>query len=121
MEDMNNCELKILNKHSLLERLMGDKELISEILKVFLEDAPRQIQNIKISMQNTQIENARDAAHSLKGAAGNIGAEKLYNKARDLEYALRDKNLNLINPLLAEVERLFNELKTEIQNFLSEG
>ena len=120
MNKNDNFEFKILNKNSLQDRLMGDKELISEVLKVFLEDAPQQIENIKISIQNKDTEKARDAAHSLKGAAGNIGAEKLQNKSRDLEYACRDKSLALINPLISDVEELFNEVKNEIQKLLSE-
>jgi HPt (histidine-containing phosphotransfer) domain-containing protein len=119
-EDNTAEELQTLNWDSLQERLMGDKELIVEVLKVFLDDAPKQLADMKDALPEKNMEKACDAAHSLRGSAGNIGAERLHSIARQIEKAARDGNAQKTESLLTEIMASFEELKSEIEIIISE-
>lgn len=118
---MNNNidKLQTLNRTSLNERLMNDMEIIKEVLNVFLEDTPTLIEKIKTALAAGDLDGSCDAAHSLKGSAGSIGAEKLQENAKSIEYASRDKNAELARKFFSETDHLFSELKSEIQKILS--
>lgn len=61
---------------------MGDRDLELEVLKMFLAQIPNYINTIKLSKTPDEI---YMAAHTLKGAASNIGAFPLAELARDAE------------------------------------
>lgn len=66
-----------------LSRLtMGDKELELDVLKMFLAQIPNYIQMMKSAQNSDEI---YVAAHTIKGAASNVGAFSLAQIARDAE------------------------------------
>ncbi len=66
-----------------LSRLtMGDKDLELDVLKMFLAQIPSYLEMIKSASTKDEIYNA---AHTVKGAAANVGAFPLANLARDAE------------------------------------
>ncbi len=119
-EDNTSEKLQSLNRDSLQERLMGDKELIVEVLKVFLDDAPKQLADMKDALPEKNMEKLRDAAHSLKGSAGNIGAERLHSVARQIEKTSGNGDAQKTGALLAELMASFEEAKAEIEKIISE-
>jgi signal transduction histidine kinase/CheY-like chemotaxis protein len=66
-------------------RLGGDDELMTDIIRVFVEDLPVQLAAIAsaVSVQNATA--LRAAAHTLKGAAGNLSITRLCEAASALE------------------------------------
>jgi two-component system sensor histidine kinase/response regulator len=74
-----------LDRHSLLERLGGDEELMQAVLRIFLEDCPKRLADIKSAVEACDAERIRTSAHALKGAAGNLSAIGLFEAARTLE------------------------------------
>ena len=66
-----------------LSRLtMGDKALELDVLKMFLAHIPNYIEMIKSAKSEDEI---YIAAHTLKGAASNVGAFQLADIAREAE------------------------------------
>lgn len=66
-----------------LSRLtMGDKDLELDVLKMFLAQIPNYLEMIKSANTPDEI---YVAAHTLKGAASNVGAFALADLARDAE------------------------------------
>jgi signal transduction histidine kinase/DNA-binding response OmpR family regulator len=68
-----------------LARVGGDRELLAEISRLFVDDAPRHLQNIREALDTRNGESLRRAAHGLKGAAANFEADGVVNAARALE------------------------------------
>jgi PAS domain S-box-containing protein len=71
----------------LMHRLDGDVELIRDLWQAFIEDAPRRIQALKGALEKNDAQLAERQAHTLKGAAGNVGAERLKDEAARFEQA----------------------------------
>ncbi|MCP4592822.1 MAG: response regulator [bacterium] len=68
-----------------LERLGGDRELFTETVEVFLENLPEAIRELRSAVAQSDGQRLRMAAHSLKGAASNIGAVATCETAYRLE------------------------------------
>ncbi len=73
-----------------LSQLDGDEELLSEMIGLFLEDAPRRLDHLHRAWENGDQDSVAEAAHALKGMAGHFGAEALRRQAAELERAARD-------------------------------
>ncbi|MCQ8181249.1 response regulator [Methylomonas sp. SURF-1] len=82
-------------------RQIGGDELVAEVLRLFRENAAQQIRAIATAIENRQSTEVRQAAHSLKSTAANIGAAQLAELARNLEHAARDNTL-AFDSLVAE-------------------
>src|SRR5690349_11093255 len=74
-----------IDRGQLLARLGGDEALLSEVIRLFLEDCPVRLTAIKTAIDQEDAESLRDSAHALKGAAGNLAATGLVNAAAALE------------------------------------
>jgi len=99
---------QIVDKASAMERLDHDEELYQEILALFLADYPSQIQNLQYAIDLHDQETSHRVAHSMKSAAGNVGAITVSNVARDIERAAQNGDM-------LRVEQLFSELQAELE------
>ena len=59
-----------------VERLMGNTEMYERFLQMFLDDDS--FKNLDAAMQSQNYQEAFLQAHTLKGVAGNLSMEKLY-------------------------------------------
>jgi CheY-like chemotaxis protein len=73
------------DKRELRERLQGNDELIADLVRLFLDDAPNQLQEIRAALEAGASARLENAAHSLKGSAASLGAKALATMARKLE------------------------------------
>jgi len=75
----------LLVPREVLARVGGDHELLAEISRLFVDDAPRHLQRIRAAIDARDGESLRRAAHGLKGAAANFDADGVVTAARALE------------------------------------
>ena len=64
-----------IDRVSLLERVEGDQELLTEMIHLFQEDAPNLLAAMRDALQRGDMVALERSAHSLKGAAGNLSAK----------------------------------------------
>lgn len=82
--------LEGLNARAALARVGGDEATYLKLLRRFLEQAAVP-QNILQHMADHQWLEAERLAHTLKGLAGSLGAEKVQLAAEQLERAIRQR------------------------------
>ncbi|MCP4688412.1 MAG: response regulator, partial [Desulfobacterales bacterium] len=80
-ESPGENRMGILDREGLLRRMMGDEDLAGEIFVDFLEHAPGMIASVREVMEKGAALLLRSQAHSLKGAAANVGAPALQEAA----------------------------------------
>ena len=107
--------------NTLLARVGGDRDLLAEISRLFLEDAPRHLDRIDRAIRALDAEALRRAAHGLKGAAANFDAAAVVAAARELEDLGRSADLanasdcatasRTVRQLHIEVDRLLDRLR----------
>jgi HPt (histidine-containing phosphotransfer) domain-containing protein len=101
----------IFDKAALKQRLMDDDELVGLVIAGFLEDIPLQIQALKSYLEAGDATGAERQAHTIKGAAANIGGEALRGIAYELEKLGKSGDLLAVQERMGELEAQFARLR----------
>ena len=115
---MDTHSPKVLDSASALSRIDGDEELYREVLRVFLDDTPKQLEILEKAVAEGSLETIERQAHSLKSAAANIGAEAMREVASKIELAARARGSEayeeMVSGLQAEFSRVVASIKDEV-------
>ena len=63
----------IFDYNALMDRLVGDVTLFRKIMEIVIDDIPKKISALKQAISNNDQKNTVLHAHTMKGAAGNVG------------------------------------------------
>ncbi|MDL1968900.1 MAG: Hpt domain-containing protein, partial [Deltaproteobacteria bacterium] len=96
-----------------LSALKIEKAVFKHILTGFLKNNKESANKIRDAFDRKDRESLVQIAHSLKGSAGNIGADRLYKAAHELEAAGRDGAPT--SALLETVETALNQVLESLQ------
>jgi two-component system sensor histidine kinase/response regulator len=110
----------VLDVGQALERMEGDRELLEELAHLFTDEWPKSAAEIEVALKVGDATLLERLAHGLKGAAANVGAERLSTAALEMEKVSAARYLKCIPAqweivkeeaaaLLEEFERLFRE------------
>jgi CheY-like chemotaxis protein len=98
-----------------IARVGGDASLAREMATVFVADAGRMLSGISAAVDGQDAAALREAAHALKGAAGNFNAHAVVSAALELENIGKAGEMDRARPVAAnlstELERLVGELR----------
>lgn len=95
---------------------LGDDEFAEELVRLFLDDAADQIEKLRAAVQQSDYHAAKEAAHRLKGAGGNVGAEVFSAVCQRLESAAREHAASDLAPVFAEVDRELARVRIELES-----
>jgi len=109
---MSNEE--VLDLPEFLERVQDDKELLLELLDIFLEDYQGKRQQLTEALAGKNAEEVRNVAHSLKGASGNISAKPLRAVLVQIEEGAKKGDISGVPALLPELDKQFSRLVERI-------
>jgi two-component system, sensor histidine kinase and response regulator len=94
-----------IDRVSLLERVEGDQELLTEMIHLFQEDAPKLLTAMRDALQRGEMAVLERSAHSLKGAVSNLSAKATAAAASHLEKDAKNNDAESAKESLVEVER----------------
>ncbi|PJE79395.1 Signal transduction histidine-protein kinase BarA [invertebrate metagenome] len=113
-------ELPGVNLRAGLERMMGNQALYDKLLMSFYQSQRQDIVQLQKALYEKQdMKHAQLIVHSLKGAAGSLGAEQLYEVAGQVEQALNDQGLP-DESLIHHLEAVFAEVMTGLEKMVVE-
>lgn len=92
-----------------------DPNLLTELIDMFLTDAPARIREVETSLANGDIKTLERAAHTLKSSSANIGAMGLSAVCKRIEELARAQNGAAIAPLLADTTQSFAEAEAALR------
>ena len=95
-------------------RLGGNQKLYFELLVKFQKIHVHAIKEIRFALDQDDPKTAKILAHTLKGAAGNIGAHDVYLIADAFEAALSVNRADSIDVLLKQLEKVLEQAFTSI-------
>jgi HPt (histidine-containing phosphotransfer) domain-containing protein len=95
----------------------GDRELLAEISRLFLDDAPKHLAEIERSIADGDSDGLRRAAHALKGAAANFEAESVVDASRMLEELGRAGTVEGAADFFRTLRRETDSLSETLQRF----
>jgi CheY-like chemotaxis protein len=105
----------------LLDRLMGDTELACAIVEGFIDDIPGQISKLKGYVQSSDAAAATRQAHTIKGAAANVGAAALREAAFELEEMGNANDMLGIARELPRLEAEFGRLQEVLRELKAQN
>ena len=85
------------DKEGALGRVGGDLGLLKEIARVFLDDCPRLLEELREAAARSDFAAVERHAHTLKGSSANFGASRLVSAALRIEKMGRARSLKSIN------------------------
>jgi CheY-like chemotaxis protein len=104
-----------------LGRVNHKVPLFRKILKKFYEEYAHAPAEINTALEDGDAELARRLAHTVKGVAGNIGAEDLQAIAADLEDAIRDEDQEAIHRALSVFEPSLETARSALKPYIVEA
>jgi signal transduction histidine kinase/CheY-like chemotaxis protein len=104
------------NRAEALERIGGDEELLRDLRHIFLEESPKLMRTLQLAVATGDADGVMRAAHSLKGEASYLGADRTSHAARQLEEMGRSQDLSRANDVLAVLEREVASLHLDLKD-----
>ncbi len=109
---------KIFNHNELMNKALNSEEIASQVLDIFMEQAPQTIQELKEAFQAGDNERLLEASHKLKGSAFTIAADRLGEISRLIEEKARQNNKEELSALIEALEPNFNDFKKKVKEIL---
>jgi PAS domain S-box-containing protein len=99
----------VFDRAGLLDRLGGDVALAKMLCETFTAGVPAEIALLRQHLNQGHLEGVHRLAHSVKGAAANVGAEALRAAAAELERSSKDADTTAIESFAQRLEQRFDE------------
>ncbi len=98
------------------ERFGDDQELVAELIVIYLEESPKQMNQIKEAIATGNMANLSLYAHSLKGASANMGAMEVRYAAAELEAKGKANDSSELQPLWQRLQEAFERAVAEFKS-----
>ena len=112
MGDVNQFDETVLTR---LHKL-GGETLVRRMIDLFLENAPKRVEAARLGDQDGDLEAVRQAVHSLKSTAGNLGAITLQELAGKIEQLARGQQQEATSELMPNLEDTFVQAKRHFES-----
>jgi HPt (histidine-containing phosphotransfer) domain-containing protein len=105
----------VVNKEALLslKDILGEQYIL--LLEKFLETTDESVDDMERAMEASDVEALKIAAHSLKGGARQMGADRLGDLAFDLEQKAGEADLVAAGPILSDLIAVAKETTSAYQ------
>ena len=114
-----NPAIPVFDVPGMLAHLMNDDGIVREVLTVFLNDMPAQLDALKTHLHTGDLASAGPVAHTIKGAAGNVHGDALRAAALAMEKAQFEGDLASAREHFGELEAQMSVLLTELQRYVA--
>ncbi len=102
-EPPEDASAPVLDEPALLAGVRGDLKLLLELIALFKEDSQVMLDDIERAMATGDAAGVASSAHALIGSLGNFASRRAYSRARALERAARQGDLDSAPPLFADL------------------
>ncbi|PHI37801.1 hybrid sensor histidine kinase/response regulator [Pseudoalteromonas sp. GCY] len=109
-----------INEADVLERLSGDKELLKKLYTLFLSDSENQMQQLRLSIKNSNCDASVSYSHALKGQAGDLAAETLFDLLDKIEAHAREHQAEQCKSHLEQAQSEYDKVVVFAKKRLSE-
>ncbi len=110
-----------VNESELLEQVGGDRALLAEMVRLFLENYPPSLAELREAVARGDAEAVHRQAHAFKGMVGHFGAQAAVEAARRLEAMGREGDLSQAEDAYAALAAAAERLRPALARLLEEG
>lgn len=118
MSDKDDIEQKpVLNKDTLLELSSIMEDEFADILRVYLDELVILMSDVHSGF-NEQAELLLRSVHTLKSSSNNVGAEKIAIIAKEMEFLVKENNIEDARTHLSALQDAFTETHAEVKKYM---
>lgn len=105
-----------------LDRLQqwGGPKLLTQMVRLFLDNSPTRIEQIREGIRSETAEDAERGAHSLKSSAANVGAMAVSGLAAVMEDLASRGELAAVEALRPDLEAAMERAREHLEGFLDQ-
>lgn len=92
-DDPQQC---VWDREAALGRMRGRADRLHKLLTMFLEGTPERMRTLGYAVDNQNYSDVRSTSHAIKGVAGNLSANVLYQCAASLEQLIKDEQFSKV-------------------------
>jgi len=112
------AQSSVFEPEQLMERLMGDEDLARRLVRRFLTDMPAQLAALSSAIGSQDRSTGLLLAHSIRGAAANVGGNSISRAASLIETAVREGDMGKAEELLPGLGNEFHQTRGALANFI---
>ena len=102
-----------------LKEMAGDApEMVVEIIDCYLKDAPRLLDEISQAIEQEQAELLQKSAHTMNSSSASVGAIKLSELCKELEFIGRRETTEGADGILSQVKAEYERVETALRDEL---
>jgi two-component system sensor histidine kinase RpfC len=112
-----------LNENTLHQlALLGEEQdnFLPVVIHGFISESEKLLDAMRTAWAHQEYSTVKELAHTLKGSAGNVGAEALHQICRDIMQSSHTKLDNNEGDLLQQIQNCFKSTKTLLIQYLGE-
>ncbi|WP_460829691.1 response regulator, partial [Massilia agilis] len=98
----------------------GGDALVQKVIAAYVDDAPQHLRTLRRAIDVHDPASVRKVAHSLKSASANVGAQKLAQLCKDLEYLGRADTTEGADGILTDMEQEFQVVRSSLAALMVE-
>lgn len=102
--------VKTIDERELLAGLGGDRQLLADMLRFFVDDSKRLMSRLTAAVRNADAAELADAAHAMKGSIANVSRSSAYLSSGELEKLGRSGDVSSAPQTLEKLETEFAAL-----------
>lgn len=110
---------RTINREQLAEQMDGDAGLFRKMASLFLAEAPKKMEGIRVAVEAGDAASLFKLSHALKGSAANFFAEPSTAALLRLESMARTGDLAEAPPAYEELSAQIEELKRELTHLVN--
>ena len=108
-----------VNLPELLSRVENDWDLLRELAGIFREEFPRYTDALRLAIHDANLDQAREAAHALKGMLANLAAGRSAAAAGELEQLAKSGQQTALAASFAKFEGDTKGLLAELEGYMA--
>jgi len=110
----------VVNLPELLTRVDNDRELLRELVAIFMVEFPRLLNTLRENIARRDLKQVESTSHALKGMLAGLSAKRAAATAARLERMGRNGDLSCLTDMASVLEREVEELLPELDSSIME-
>ncbi len=102
-------------------REWGGAELLTQMIRLFLENAPTRMEQVRVGLDGGALADAERGVHSLKSSAANVGAVQVSRLAAQMEGLAAGGDHAAVAALLPSLEVAFAAAEQQLSATVAEA
>ncbi len=96
----------------------GDNNFLHSIVHGFISEGEHLVEAMQTALAKREYVTFKELAHTMKGSAGNIGAEKLFQTSREISQLSHAELQDVAEDLLSQTRNNFNAVRQALNRYL---